>query len=254
MFGVLRTVTGGWLRSAPRHSRVALQKCTLGALRYYEVELTVGKDGPGAALALLYEQIRPFMSPRLLCGGERLEGVQYFRPAELTDELLTQTALKVACYLGGVATVISPSPDAVSTAKRFVPYCSEVRLITPFSVAEAEDVAVLHEISAVQDSTVVLALSGFAGISLPARQHLRSTAVFTNCPQYFCDGLVIDGAEPRLPQTLKPPPSVSRCDLAGACYSLCGMRGLASLTPLRLFSGRRAVGFDDIVERVQGTC
>ena len=45
------------------------------------------------------------------------------------------------------------------------------------------------------DDPVVLALTGFAGISLPAQQHLRHAVVFTNCPQYFCGGLFWYGRE-----------------------------------------------------------
>lgn len=254
MFGVLRVLPNGLIKATPRQSRLTLQKCASGPLRYYEVELTVGRDGEREAAALLYEQIRPFMSPRLLCGGGRLEGAEYFRPTELIGELLTQTALKAACYLGGVASVISPAADGLELAERFVPYCSEVRLITPFSGAKAVDgVEVCGDVSALEDSTVIVALSGFAGVALPAQRHLAHAAVFTNCPQYFCGGLVIDGVYPRLPDSLRAvPPMIDRTDFAGACYSLCGMRGLASLTPLRIFSGKRAVGFDDIVERVQG--
>lgn len=246
-------VPAGLIKGMPRHSRIALQKGSVGPLRYYEIGLTVGRDGEDAAVSLLYEQIRPFMSPRLICGGARLDGVEYFSPSELVNELLLQTALKAACYLGGIASVISPGPDGLQSAARFLPYCSEVRLITPSRIGTTvPGVDLCGSVGALEGSTVIVALSGFAGIELPAQRDLAHAAVFTNCPQAFCGGLVIDAVTPRLPPALRePPPLVSRLDFAGACYSLCGMYGLSSLTPLHIFSGKRAVGFDDIVERVQ---
>ena len=81
-----------FLRGQPARSSVEIAQCRAGAVRYYEIYLRPGRDGE--AEALLFEQMRPFMSPLPVAGGPRLPEIVYFSPENYIKEVLLNTALR----------------------------------------------------------------------------------------------------------------------------------------------------------------
>ncbi len=219
-----------------------------GAVRYYEVVLTEGRDG--LALPLLYEQTRPFMSPRFVAAGPRLDGVSYHSPGKFVNRLLTSAALRAACYLGGTAAVVAPDGD-FSAAAALTLYCGQVRCISPAQRPVPAGAEWQPGLDALDGCGIVLSFSGLAGLGLPRAADLAHAVIFTAAPEHFPAGLVIDGALPRLPPTLHDlPDGVERTAFLAACWELNGLYGLGELPPLRLFSRGRPVGFDDVTDAV----
>lgn len=231
MFGVLRVARPAFLRGQPARSSVEIAQCRVGAVRYYEIFLRPGRDGE--AEALLFEQMRPFMSPRPVAGGIRLPEIAYFSPDNYIKEVLLNTALRCACYIGGMVGVIEPSGD-LSVAMKFERFCETV-LIDAKSGFEA-----------ISDCNMIISFSGLAGLGAPPAEVIQRAVIFTNAPDFFAAGLTVDWVLPAIPPAVAVPAEVDPTDFIAACHSLSGMYGLAALPPRKLFSRGKVISFTDI--------
>lgn len=229
----------------PAKSSIELRRCISGAVRYCEIFLKPGRDG--LAVQLLREHTAPFMSPRLVAVGAAPEGISTVGVRDFVNAVLLQTALRCAVYMGGIVGVVEPSGDDRAAVK-FLPYCGEVRLVTAKEAPPRGDgIVVCREIYDLKGCNIIVALSGLAGFPLPQYGDIKDAVIFTGMPDMFNGGLVIDSIKPRIPTTVMPlPEGVDALTYAAACYSLCGMYGLAALTPLQLLSRGKPVGFDKI--------
>ena len=231
MFGILRIARPAFLKGLPARSSVEIAQCRVGAVRYYEIFLRPGRDGE--AEALLFEQMRPFMSPRPVAGGLRLSEIVYFSPENFIREMLLNTALRCACYLGGMVGVIEPSGDT-SIAMRFERFCETV-LIDAESGFEA-----------ISDCNMIISFSGLAGLGAPPAEKIARAVIFTNAPDFFAAGLTVDWAIPAIPSAVAVPAEVDPTDFIAACHTLSGMYGLAALPPKKLFSRGKVISYEDI--------
>lgn len=231
MFGILRVARPAFLRGQPARSSVEIAQCRVGAVRYYEIYLRPGRDGD--AEALLFEQMRPFMSPRPVAGGVRLPDITYFSPDHYIKEVLLNTALRCACYIGGMVGVIEPSGDG-SVATKFKRFCETVLI-------DAET-----GFGAIPDCNMIISFSGLAGLGAPPAEAVERAVIFTNAPDFFTAGLTVDRVLPAIPPAVVVPPEVDPTEFIAACHTLSGMYGLAALPPQKLFSRGKVISFADI--------
>lgn len=227
----MRVARPAFLRGQPARSSVEIAQCRAGAVRYYEIYLRPGRDGE--AEALLFEQMRPFMSPRPVAGGPRLPEIVYFSPENYIKEVLLNTALRCACYLGGIIGVIEPSGDRL-IAMRFERFCETV-LIDAKSGFEA-----------LSDCNMVISFSGLAGLGIPPAEVIEHAVIFTNAPDFFAAGMTVDWVLPAIPPAVAVPAEVDPTEFIAACHTLSGMYGLAALPPHKLFSRGKVISFSDI--------
>lgn len=231
MFGILRVARPAFLKGQPARSSVEIAQCRAGAVRYYEVYLRPGRDGE--AESLLFEQMRPFMCPRPVAGGIRLPEIVYFSPDVYIREVLLNTAMRCACYIGGMIGVIEPSGDR-SMVMRFERVCETV-LIDANSGFEA-----------LSDCNMIISFSGLAGLGAPPAEKIQRAVIFTNAPDFFAAGMTVDRVSPAIPPALAIPAEVDPTDFIAACHTLSGMYGLAALPPNKLFSRGKVISFTDI--------
>jgi len=231
VFGILRIARPAFLKGQPARSSIEIAQCRAGAVRYYEIFLRPGRDG--GAKALLFEQMRPFMSPRPVAGGLRLPEIVYFSPENFVREVLLNTALRCACYLGGVVGVIEPSGD-LSAAVRFERFCETVIIDTETGF------------DPLSDCSMLISFSGLAGLGTPPAEVLERAVIFTNAPDFFAAGLTVDWVLPAIPPAVDVPAEVDPTEFIAACHTLSGMYGLALLPPKKLFSRGKVISFTDI--------
>lgn len=173
------------------------------------------------------------MSPRPVAGGVRLPEIAYFTPDNFIREVLLNTALRCACYIGGMVGVIEPSGD-LSVAARFERLCETVLI----------DAAAGFE--ALADCNMIISFSGLAGLGAPPAELTERAVIFTNAPDFFAAGLTIDRVLPAIPPAVTVPAEVDPTDFIAACHTLSGMYGLAAMPPRKLLSHGKAISYEDI--------
>lgn len=175
-------------------------------------------------------------------------------------------AIRTSTYLSKikdlVVTIVDPDGIYGAYACDFLGSAQEVRIITLnpgplYSLSEGclykfgQPLMITKEVSALRGSDLILAPSGMKSFVKAGLQDTRQGVVFSPFPNDFEGGMVISSFKPSMGLFSDLcPPDINDIDFSGACFSLCGLRGLCELTPKSLYADEKSISFDDIAKKL----